>query len=514
MENMQVNKRKQYTSIITIDSSSGKSYKFYNNEIKPDKLTGFKNDNFYISTITSKNIVTDSIEISRNIPDEDLQSAVDVQVYDELNLDPAIEYTIYYKEFFGYENSGKRKFNIFAIETEKLKEEFDSIVKKVKYIDYILPESLLFKSLYRKNLLEKESVDCFLYFKQKDAFLAIYADGEYIYSKSINYSLERMHEKFCEITGENYLYDDFIQYIKTGSSPNISGDNQRLIIKLYKEIFVYVNDVIFYAKRAYLIENIDKIYINSSVGIFKNIDRYIRTYLDIEPHELNFSVAKNTKEIEGEQLHNLMVIAAIDYIEEPDDTLNFSIFKRPPPFGQRAVGKLFYIFLLTLAVSLAYPVYQLGYAYFLKVRINSLKSKEHQLYLKANSIRNQLAQLNKENKIIEKKFKKEFTKLNFREKLLNQIYSKKINYPIKVKLLNEIFKKIDKYNCKVYNVKIGKEKTGKMFMIFSLFSRSDKNITEFIKSLTQIKRYSVSTKKIIKDNKQRVYLSDVKVVLK
>ena len=66
----------------------------------------------------------------------------------------------------------------------------------------------------------------------------------------------------------------------------------------------------------------------------------------------------------------------------------------------------------------------------------------------------------------------------------------------------------------MYNVKIGKEKTGKMFMIFSLFSRSDKNITEFIKSLTQIKTYSVSTKKIIKDNKQRVYLSDVKVVLK
>ena len=514
MENMQPNRIKQYTSIITIDSTSGKSYRFYNNEIKPNKLTNFKKDNFYISTITSKNIVTDSIEISRNIPDEDLQSAIDVQVYDELNLDPAIQYTIYYKEFFGYENSGKRKFNIFAIETEKLKEEFSGIIKKVKYIDYILPESLLFKSLYRKNLLEKESVDCFLYFKQKDAFLAIYADGEYIYSKSINYSLERMHEKFCEITGENYPYDDFIQYIKTGSSPNISGDNQRLIIKLYKEIFVYVNDVIFYAKRAYLIENIDKIYINSSIGMFKNIDRYIRTYLDIEPHELSFTVAKNIKEIESEQLHNLMVIAAIDYIEEPDDTLNFSIFKRPPPFRQRAVGKVFYIFLLSLVLSLAYPIYQFGYTYFLKVRINSLQAKEHQLNLKANSIRNQLIQLNKENKIIEKKFKKEFTKLNFREKLLNQIYSKKINYSVKVKILNEIFKKIDKYNCKIYNVKIGKEKPNRMFMIFSIFSRSDKNITELIKSLTEVKSYSVSTKKIKKDTKQRVYLSDVKVVLK
>ena len=514
MRNMQTNKFKQYAYIITIDSSNGKSYKFYNQEITPCKLTNFKKDNFYISTITSKNIVTDSIEVSRNIPDEDLQSAIDVQVYDELNLDPAIEYTIYYKEFFGFEDNSKRKFNIFAIETEKLKEEFGSIVKKIKYIDYILPESLLFKSIYRKNLLEKDSIDCFLYFKQQDAFLAIYADGEYIYSKSINYSLERMHEKFCEITGENYPYDDFINYIKVGSSSNISEDNQRLIIKLYKEIFVYVNDVIFYAKRAYLLENIDKIYVNSSIGMFKNIDKYIRTYLDIEPHELNFSIAKNAKEINSEQLHNLMVIAAIDYIEEPDDTLNFSIFKRPPPFGQRAVGKVFYIFLLSLALSLAYPAYQLGYTYLLKAKMNSLKIKERKLNIKANNIKNQLLQLNKEREIIKKKFNKEFTKLNFREKLLNQIYSKKVNYPIKVKLLIEIFKNLDIYNCKIYNVKLGKEKTGKMFMIFSLFSRNDKKITEFIKSLTKIKSYGVSTKEIKKDPKQRLYLSDVKVVLK
>ena len=516
MENMQKNKIKQYDSIITIDSTNGNTYKFYNNEIKPSKLTNFKKENFYISTITSKNIVTDSIEISRNIPEEDLQSAIDVQVYDELNLDPAIEYTIYYKEFFGYENSGKRKFNIFAIETEKLKEEFKEIVKKVKYIDYILPDSLLFKSLYRKNLLEKESVDCFLYFKQKDAFLAIYANGEYIYSKAINYSLEKMYEKFCEITGENYLYDDFIQYIKTGSSLSITGDNQRLIIKLYKEIFVYVNDVIFYAKRAYLIENIDRIYISSSIGMFKNIDKYIRTYLDIEPHELSFSLAKNAKEMSIEQLHNLMVISAIDYIEEPDDALNFSIFKRPPPFKQRAIGKLFYIFLLSLIVSLAYPIYQLGFASFLKIKIDRLKTKEHKLSIKANNIRSQLAQLDKENKIIEKKLKKEFMKLNFREKLLNQIYYKKINYPIRVKLLDEIFKKINKYNCKVYKVKIGKEKEkrDKIFVIFSIFSRSDKNITEFIKSLTAVNSYDVSTKKIKKDKKKRVYLSDVKVVLK
>ncbi len=513
MAKKQTSKIKHYSSIVTIDPTTGKSYRFQNNEIKLNKISGFKKENFYISVLSSKNLITDSIEISRNITDEDLESAIDIQVYDELNFDPVVQYTIFYKEFFGFENSSKRKFNIFAIETNKIEEEFKEIVKKVKYIDYILPEPLLIKSIYNKNLLEKDSVDCFLYFKKSDAFLAIYADGEYIYSKSLNYSLERMHEKFCEISGESYQYEDFTNFILTGHSANISEENQRLIIKLYKEMFVYINDVIFYAKRAYMVENINRIYINSSIGVFKNIDRYIRTYIDIEPHELNFIIAKNAKEVQCEQLHNLMILTAMDYIEEPDDTLNFSIFKRPPPFRQRPIGKIFYVFLLSLAVSLAYPAYEFGYAYFMKLKLSTLKEKEHKLYIEATNIKNQLLMLEKKQKVIQKKLDNEFSKLSFREKLLNQIYSKKIHYPMKIELLVEIFEKINKYRCKIYNVKIGTDKDNKMFMVLSVFSRRDKNITEFIRALTQMKKYSVSTKEIKKDNKKKIYLSDIKVVL-
>ncbi len=513
MAKKQADKTKRYNSIITIDPTTRKSYKFQNNEIKLNKLSGFKKENFYISILSSKHLITDSIEISRNITDEYLESAIDIQVYDELNFDPAVQYTIFYKEFFGFENSNKRKFNIFAIETNKIEEEFKEVVKKIKYIDYILPESLLIKSIYNKNLLEKDSVDCFLYFKKSDAFLAIYADGEYIYSKSLNYSLERMHEKFCEISGESYQYEDFTNFILTGHSANISEENQRLIIKLYKEMFVYINDIIFYAKRAYMVENINRIYINSSIGVFKNIDRYIRTYIDIEPHELNFIIAKNAKEVQNEQLHNLMILSAMDYIEEPDDSLNFSIFKRPPPFRQRPTGKIFYVLILSLLVSLLYPAYEFGYAYFIKLKLENLKTKEHQLYIEANNIKSQLTRLEKEQKLVQDKLNKEFLKLSFREKLINQIYSKKIHYPMKIELLVEIFKKINKYKSKIYNVKIENTKDNKMSMTLSVFSRSGKNITELIRALTQMKKYSVSTKEIKKDKKKRIYLSDIKVVL-
>ncbi len=508
-----VRNAKQYNSIITIDQATGKSYKFQNNEIKLNKLSGFKKDNFYISALSSKNLIMDSVEISRNVIDEDLDSAIDIKVYDELDFDPAIQYTIFYKELLGIDDNNKRKFNIFAIETDKIKEEFNDIIKKVKYIDYILPEPLLIKSIYNKKFLEKDSIDCFLYFKKNDAFLAIYADGEYLYSKSINYSLEIMHEKFCEMAGENFQYDDFINLILTGQSANISENNQKLIIKLYKEMFVYINDVIFYAKRAYAIENINRIYINSSVGLFKNIDRYIRTYIDIEPREFNFIIAKNAKEVQSEQLHNLMVLSAMDYIEDPDDSLNFSIFKRPPPFGQRPIGKIFYTFVFALIISLAYPAYQFGYAYYIKLKLIGLKKQEHTLNLEANSIKSQLLKIAKKQKEVQAKLDKEFLKLNFREKLLNQIYSKKVHYPMKVELLVEIFKKINKHKSKIYNLEINTDKNNKMSMVLSVFSRSDKHITELIKALTQMNKYSVSTEEIKKDEIKRIYLSDIKVVL-
>jgi hypothetical protein len=84
---------------------------------------------------------------------------------------------------------------------------------------------------------------------------------------------------------------------------------------------------------------------------------------------------------------------------------------------------------------------------------------------------------------------------------------------MKVELLVEIFEKINKYRSKIYNVEIETDKDDKMSMVLSVFSRRDKNITELIKALTQMKKYSVSTKEIRKDNKKKIYLSDIKVVL-
>jgi len=503
---------KRYDAIITIEPATLKSYKFKNNEIKSNQLTGFKKENFYISAISSKYLIMESIEISNSITDEDLESAIDIQVYDELNFDPAVQYTIFYKEFTNSQESDKRKFNIFAVETDKIKEEFRGVIEKVKYIDYLLPEPLLIKSAYKKNIINKESVDCFLYFKEQDAFIAVYADGDYIYSKSINFSLQRMHEKFCEFSGENYEYNDFINFILTGYLENVSKADQRLLIKLYKEIFVYVNDIIFYVKRAYQIENINRIFINSTVGIFKNIDRYIRTYLDIEPHKLKFIVAKNYKEVKNDQMHNLMILTALDYMEEMDDALNFSVFKRPPPFRQRPSGKLVYTAIFSLFISFLYPAYELGYESFLKLKLSNAIKKEHKLYIKASGIKRELTKLYNREKDIKNKLLAENKKLAFREKLLEQIYRKKMHYPMKVKLLSEIFKKLKRYRTKVYDFTISGDKKGETVMHFFVFSRSDKNITELIKALTSVKKYAISTKEIKRDDKKRAYLSDIKVV--
>ena len=55
-----------------------------------------------------------------------------------------------------------------------------------------------------------------------------------------------------------------------------------------------------------------------------------------------------------------MALTSQVYLEEKDDTLNFSIFKRPPPLKHRPVGKLLGVGAASLIIALVYPAYQFG----------------------------------------------------------------------------------------------------------------------------------------------------------
>ncbi len=497
--------KQSFSEIISIDPVSLQSYKYAKNEIQPLKLEKSNKNSFFISYIQSKDVISATIDISRNIPDSDLKNAIEIKVYDELGLDSAIEYTITYLETETNDNKN-RVFNVFVIDASLVSSQLSEIRKKTSYIDYVATAPFLISSLYQKALLESEGTDCFVYFQKNDAFLAIYKGGEYLYSKSLHYSLTELTEKFCELIGERVDEEDFYKLLTTEGLKSTNISYQSFLMQLFGELFLYINDVIVFAKRSYSIDNIDKIYIGSEVGMFVGVDEYAKSYLGLESYEFNFSIAINSKEWYVDQLHILMALTAQVYLEDTDDKLNFSIFRRPPPFRKRPVGKLIGVLVASILLTIAYPAYQYGYSQFLQLQVAQANKEYKKANTEANVIRAKIAKLKKDRAKIVVLVKKESKKLEFRKKLLSEIHKKKTAYSMKALILVELINISNKYKSKISNISYDENN-----IKLSIQNRSEKKITEFIQELTNLKKYKITTDKIEKNEKDNFYLSQIVV---
>ena len=499
--------KSSFSEIVSIDPISLQSYVYAKNEIKPTKLDKSNKNSFFISYIQTKDVISASVEISRNIGDSDLKNAIEIRVYDELGLDSAIEYTITYIEA-ETNDTKSRVFDVFIIDAQLIESQLNDIRKKTSYIDYVTTAPFLISALYQKALLESDSTDCFVYFQKNDAFLAIYKSGTYLYSKSLHYSLSELTEKFCELLGERIDEDEFYKILTTEGLKSTNTTYQSFLMQLFGELFLYINDVIVFAKRSYSIENIDKIYIGSEVGTLIGVDEYAQSYLGLESYEFNFNIAINSKEWYIDQIHILMVLTSQVYLENKNDELNFSIFRRPPPLKDRPVGKLLGITAASIILTSAYPAYQYGYSQFLQIQVNQATSEYRKANKEANAIRAKIANLKKDRAKVVKLVKKESGKLEFKRKLLTEINKKKTEYSMKALILVELIKISNKYSSKLSSIEY---KDGGINLYIQ--NRNEKKITEFIKELTKLKKYKISTDKIQRDDKENLYLSQIRIGL-
>ncbi len=505
---MSMTEDRRYSSeIVSIDPLSLTSYAYAKNEIKLNKLEKSDKNAFFISYLQTRDIISAAIDISRNIPDSDLKDAIEIKVYDELALDSSIEYVISYLETDA-KDAKNRSFNVFVIDANLMQSKLLPIKEKTRYIDYVTAAPFLIKALYRKNFLEPEGTHCFVYFQKSDAFLSIYKGGEYVYSKSLHYSLKEINEKFCELVGERIDEEDFYKLLTNEGLRATNNQYQQSLMQLFGEIFLYISDVLVFTKRSYNIDYIDKLYLGSEIGTFSGIEEYGKSYLGLESFEFNFSIAINSKEWYIDQIHILMMLSAQLYIENPDDNLNFSIYKRPPPLRHRPAGKLLGILAASIIIGLAYPAYQFAYHSFLSLKAVKETSDYNELFKRTSNIRQQLATLKAEKDKVDTLVKNETTKFEFRKKLLSEIYHKKISYPMKAAILLEVFQLSNKNDCKVEAVDFKKNQLD----IF-VRNRSEKKVTEFIQDLTELKKYKINTDKILYDDTIRLYMSKISIGL-
>ncbi len=354
-----------------------------------------------------------------------------------------------------------------------------------------------------------DTTDCFVYFHKEDAFVSIYQNGEYIFSKSIRYSLKNIADTFSKELGKRIDESELFSMLSKSGLRNENSAYQQQLMKLFGEVFVYINDVILYAKRAYGLKKIDQVFLGTEIGSIPGVDEFCFNYLNIETKKMEFKISKNANEISIDPLHTLLIINAQDYQTTQDESFNVSIFQRPPPLMKRPSGKLMQALAASLILSLAYPGYQFVYDnFFLKKELVQLTETDRQLSVKVNAMKQALAEVKKEDESIEKRLVEKNADLDFRTKLLKEIYSKKVSYPMKAKVLTDLFNKINQHQSKIVSVTNNNKE-----ITLTVRSKKDKLVTELMHDIAVSKGYEVSTELIKKDDNSSYYESAIKVGL-
>ncbi|MFV0480845.1 MAG: hypothetical protein ACK5LP_02565 [Campylobacteraceae bacterium] len=500
-----------YPSIVTIDPATMTSFRYDWKEAKVNDINkSAKKSDFFISYISAKEAISGTIELSKSIEESEVRDALEIKTYEDLGLDTSINYKINYLEITKKTDSqSDTLYSVFAINSDAMAQSLNTVAKKVNYIDYITTVPFLIGSLYKKNIIQSYGNECFIYFQKNDAFLAIYKDGEYLYSKSLRYSLSEINEKFCTLLGERVDEEKFFEMLQKEGLRSSNMNYQQQFMKLFGEIFLYINDIAVFARRSCGINQLDKVYVGTDIGIINGMGEYVRSYMGVEANDFDFGITPDSKNKNMSQIHVMLTLTAQLYLEggSIDDALNFTIYRRPPPLNQRPAGKFIGVVAIAIIASLIWPTIQYVQGLYKSVLLAKEQNTLRDIEPKAINLKNELNILNNDFTSKKKTYDTESNILISREGLLNEIRNKRINYIMKAATITDLIKMVNGNDVKIE--KIYQENQN---IILSLVGSNEKKFTELMDEVAKSGKYSIRTKEIYKDvNTSTIYKSDIKM---
>ena len=508
---MSTQAQNSFSSVISVNPYKNSYFSGVSSFIKETRSPEFAKDQFAISYLNTQCFINSQIEISKNIPEEDLEDAIGNKAYDELALDQAVEYKIQFIETFNTLDDDNRHFHVFIVDPLTISETFKSAVESIKYLDVIIPAPLLIKSLYSKELIEDDGVHCFIYFQENDAFITIYNDKEFLYTKSIKYSLIQMHERFCELYGEQISFDSFVNFVSKESLRDTNSPYKEFFIKLYKELFANVNDILTYVRRAFEIEKINHIYIGSQIPTVTKLYEMAEVELNIKSSDFDFDYGFENGDAFIDQLHSLMhIYTTLDGLDRYEN--NFTLYHRPPKFTQRESGKILMLTAASFAIAFAYPITYWVFTYGQTLQIDLLQQEYSEIHsvkvVRESTIKNREADKAKILALLKEEEREYVDKKN----TLIKIHDVKVNYPMKAKIIAKLTKDLNRFGVRLENISYKEDENSKNFNL-GLVSVSDKKITKLIEYFTKTHEgvFRFSLEEISYEDESKKYFSEVKV---
>ena len=468
---------KKYKKIITVNPYNDEVYQYKNQTLKSlDKLEF--NNNFVISYVTNRDLIIASFDLGYDVDSEELDDLIYMKAYDELGLDPEKEYSIHHQKADADEQSNV--YTLFISEPDVINQNLQATLEKTKYIDLLIPAPLLFQTLYTSHTLESSEAHCFIYFTMEDAFVTIYKDGKFLYSKSLEYSLAQIYEKYCALIGERIDKKEFFDTLESEGLKAVSSSYQQNITKLFSEIFLQINDIIIYTKRAYNIETIGKLFLGSVKSPIIGLGDYGYNYLGIPTFNLDFKFDMKNDEWYVDQFQYMMVQSGLDYLETPSKLVNLTSTPRAPVFSKRVSGQFIIATLLSSLAALAWPISYLVISYTNDTASLLLTSKDKKLEEIDKHYKNILGEKQKEIQSKKKEFSTLVSIFDGKAKTLTAIYNKKVDYRLKSQFLFDFAKDLTGHDVKVERISSYEDK-----YTLNMVSSDEKKLTKYIKFISK-----------------------------
>ena len=451
----------------------------------------FNKKDIITSNISIKDVITYTFKLPLSTPKEALKSEAEIQFFENAGLDLSKKYKTDYliKEIKEEETY---LIEAIAIEEDKLKEKFNPIIEKTKHIDFISLDVLSFGEFY--NLYQKESKrDAFVYLDNNHSFIAIYKNGEYLYSKTLP-DLNVLLKKI------GLEYDKFLELISTKGVNKEKYETEEFLIaneidSFFSEYFMSINNRLSYGKNIFYLDNIDNI--------------YFYTPFKIEGADS----LKNFWELTGINFERIS-LKDINFLDELiynynknhyEDGENFSIFPPLPKFYQLKTFQLFAVIIGTMLVFLG----QGGYIYYQNIRIQSkIDYLNNQIKIKQTKL-NKLQTINRivinKKNYIQKEINEIETNMQTLKKQLT-IALEITNSPKRNRDLILISKLLIKYHLKSYNLLI--DKNSFKVAIYTT-TKNRENISNFMNALISKGYKNVFTNRIESIDNQ-YYLSMIR----
>ena len=443
-----------------------------------DKLD-FTKEDIITSSIDIKDVITYTFKLSKSTPKDQIEVESEIYFYENSGIDPNKQFKTF---FITKELKQEETYLVEAIAIEEaiLHEKFEKLVHETNHIDFISFSVFAFEEFYEAYKKEKKR-DAFVYLDNNQSFIAVFEDGEYLYSKTLTSlstllkTLKIDYKEFVEIIStkglvkEDYELDDFL----------IANE----IDRFFSEYFNSINNRLSYGKNIFYLESIDNLYFYTPFEI-KGIET-LRNFWDLSG--IHFEI------IQKEDINLLDKLTLLYNSKNYQNGFNFSIFPRPPKFYKTKTFQLFMVIFITIAIFGG----DFTYRHYKNQQIEQdIKKLNSQIKLKSAKLK-KLELINKQ--ILEKlsKYNEEITNIEAQVKVMKSVIEKSleiVNLPRTSQDFILFSKLLKKNNLKAFIL----SKDNATSYVVGIYTKSTNRefITLFIQDLLKHNYNNIKTNKI------------------